>query len=63
MKKISLIIVAVLGIALLSFAIAAPALAGELDLNRGGFGNSRGTQGGYGNSGALGTGLGIPVSQ
>lgn len=61
MMKKSLIAVAVLGIALLSFSIASPALAA--DLERGGSGNSRGTHGGAGNASAMGTGLGIPVEQ
>ena len=63
MKKISLVMVAVLGIALLSFSIASPALAADLVVGGSGSGNSRGTRGGEGNTSVIGTDQGIPVRQ
>ena len=60
MSKKGWIVLTIIGIALLSFSIASPALAA--DLVRGG-GNSRGSGGGYGHGGANGTGTGIPVEQ
>lgn len=57
MTKKSWIVLAVLSIAVLSFAVAAPVLAAS------GSGNSRGTQGGYGRSSAMGTAAGVPVQQ
>lgn len=63
MSKKSMFIVTLLGIALLSFSIASPALAADLASGGSGNGNSRGTQGGYGNTSAMGTAMGIPVEQ
>ncbi len=61
MKVKGWIIITILSIAVLSFAIASPALAA--DPARGGNGNSRGSGGGYGRGGTIGTGTGIPVEQ
>jgi hypothetical protein len=60
MKNKGWIIVTILSIAVLSFAVASPALAA--DPARGGGNGSRGG-GGYGHGGASGTGLGTPVEQ
>jgi len=63
MSKKSMLIVTLLGIALLSFSSASPALAADLARGGSGNGNSRGTQGGYGNTSAMGTATGVPVAQ